>query len=374
LISPTFTTIRQWLLKLAFFKLTRPKDRSGTWVHIVDATIQMGAQKAVLVLGLRLDNAENSFSPTLEQVEPLVLKTVTSCPGEVIMEALKEASDKTGSPVSVISDEGSEMNRGARLLSSETELVHLHDCTHKVNNVLKSTLRKDDLWHTFKKDSSSMIQSVKLSHVAHLAPPKQREKARMLASDSLVTWGIKLLNYLDSQPDLPEESLAKIRWIRKYRKKLGEWSMMLQLTKSAIAAVTESGYHLNTPAEWELRVAEKPLKTASLKLLHDNIKEVLVAECAKVPEGERHLGNSVVIESAFGKYKSIQKQFSCFGLTSLVLALPALVSPTTLSDIEEAMKMVTNNDVKAWLEKNLGETYLSKRRADLAYNTSCMFT
>ncbi len=364
-IAPAANSIKQWLLKLGLFKLNRPKDKSGTWIHIVDTTIQMGAQKAVLVLGLRIDGGQGAFSPTFANVEPLVLKTVTSCPGEVIMAALEQASEKTGAPACVLSDEGSENTRGVKLLTSKAPVIHLYDCLHKVSNVLKATFKGEERWDAFKNAATAMTQNVKLSRLAHLSPPKQRAKARLMASASSIEWGLKLLAYVDSGPDLDAEQVAKLNWIREYRDDLPDWMAMQSMANTAIKVVLESGYHANTAIEWQNRIFHVTPRTAPVKSVYEGIRSFLAAESAKVPKGQNYPGCTSVIESVFGKFKSLEGAFAQFGLTELVLALPALVGLTTREVVEEAMIEVSKNDVDEWFTANLGSTYLCNRRAAL---------
>jgi len=354
-----------WFLKLGLYKLHRPKDRTGTWIHIVDATIQMGPQKAVLVLGLRLTGTADDFSPTFERLEPLVLMAVTSCPGEVIKEALEKATELTGAAAATLSDAGSEMDRGTRLMSSTVPTIHVHDCLHKTSNVLKAILKKDERWAAFTAAATTMTQSVKLSDVAHLAPPKQRSKARLMASVGLVVWGGKLLTHVDSKPDLPAHLMEKLEWITEYRKDLPVWMEGQQLCTATIKTVLESGYHAGTAAEWEGKIGHIEHVTEAVKSVYDGLKSFLEIESAKVPVGKSYPGCSAIIESVFGKFKSLEGQFCNSGLTGLILALPALVGPTTMKDVEEAMASVHEKDVEDWWVANVGVTYRSKRRTDL---------
>ena len=52
--SPSWSTGRLWLLRLGYYKLTRPKDRAEDWVWIVDHTVQLGREKCLIILGVRL--------------------------------------------------------------------------------------------------------------------------------------------------------------------------------------------------------------------------------------------------------------------------------------------------------------------------------
>lgn len=56
LSTPSWFSGRLWLFQLGYFKLTRPKERAGDWVWIVDHTVQLGAEKCLVILGIRLSN------------------------------------------------------------------------------------------------------------------------------------------------------------------------------------------------------------------------------------------------------------------------------------------------------------------------------
>lgn len=53
---PTWHTGRLWMLRLGYYKLTRPKEQADDWVWIVDHTVQIGAKKCFIILGLRLSD------------------------------------------------------------------------------------------------------------------------------------------------------------------------------------------------------------------------------------------------------------------------------------------------------------------------------
>jgi hypothetical protein len=53
---PSWYSIRLWLLKLGLFKLQQIKDIADDWIWIVDHSIQTGAEKCLVVLGIRAKN------------------------------------------------------------------------------------------------------------------------------------------------------------------------------------------------------------------------------------------------------------------------------------------------------------------------------
>jgi len=51
---PSWTTGRMWLLRLGYYKLVRAKVIASDWVWIVDHTVQIGVEKCLVILGIRL--------------------------------------------------------------------------------------------------------------------------------------------------------------------------------------------------------------------------------------------------------------------------------------------------------------------------------
>lgn len=119
-VDPCYSSIRSWVLRIGVYKLECTKS-NGEWMFIVDTSIQMGAMKALIVLGVRRETIEKNKDCTLshDDVECLALRTVESCTGEIVDEALKEAEQKTGIPFAFLTDKGSEQIRGVKLYNAD---------------------------------------------------------------------------------------------------------------------------------------------------------------------------------------------------------------------------------------------------------------
>ena len=50
--TPSFTSIRKWLARVGVYELTREKEYRNDWIFIVDFTVELGHQKALVILGI----------------------------------------------------------------------------------------------------------------------------------------------------------------------------------------------------------------------------------------------------------------------------------------------------------------------------------
>lgn len=314
----------------------------------------------------------------MNEVEPLVVKPLTNSPGEVINEVLEEAAVIVGAPpIGVVSDEGSENKKGVRLfVQNHSEVVHLFDASHKINNCLKEELNNDSVWLAFKARAANSIQHLKLSSIAHLAAPRQRSKDRMHSAFYLIDWGMDMLHFLDSEKGalLTADERNKIEWIRQYQFSLPSYIYFEETCKHALDIVHEQGYFFDMSNEFCRRIEHLSTSDRRCIAFQNKIKEILHTEGQKIPEGTHYLGSSEILESLFGKFKAIEGIHASSGLTSLVLAIPALLGRLDETVVAKALGRITINDVEQWIEKNMGQTYLSQRRQAFAVghsNESC---
>ncbi len=327
----------------------------------------MGLQKCVLVLGVKKQSLTENFCPNLDQVEALVLKPLESCPGEVIKDILEEASAKVGRPIAIISDAGSELKKGVKLFSNEGENLHLMDVSHKVDACLKSLLNADPRFKQFLEKAGYSVQQLKLSTSAHLLPPRQRTKARMHSSFSMIEWGLRLSNYIHTQEskNIPIECKSKIAWIEEYQEAMHTYKLLIEMSQVALQIVHEKGYYRNIANDFISSTKKYCENDLQCMQFQQQVASFLHQEGGKVPDGQHYLGSSEIIESLFGKFKHIEDHHAHSGLTSLVLAMPALTGRIDEKEVYDAMTKISTIDVQTWLDENLGETFLAQRRRDL---------
>ncbi len=146
--TPSFSSVRNWLLRIGLYELQREKEYRTDWIFIIDITVELGKQKCLVVLGVPQQYLESSVFP-LERglkhhdVQLLTLEIMDSTRGELIEQKLCELADMVGYPVQIISDHGSDIEKGIKLFTIKyPDVVYTYDVTHAMALLLKHEERK----------------------------------------------------------------------------------------------------------------------------------------------------------------------------------------------------------------------------------------
>lgn len=199
--NPDFTSIRQWGLRLGLYELNREKNYRTDWIFILDMTLELGQSKCLAILGItqqRFTQITQQENRALQHqdVEVLALEVLEKSPGTIILEKLKNLGQRVGTPLQIISDRGSDLNKGIELyLELNPGVISTYDITHKMAALLKKELSTDERYQNFLHQCSLTRHQTQQTELYFLAPPKQRSKARYHNVDILVEWAIKVLRY-----------------------------------------------------------------------------------------------------------------------------------------------------------------------------------
>ncbi len=367
--SPSWSSTRLWLLRLGYYKLTRAKEEGSDWVWIVDHVVQTGQEKCLLIVGIRLSAvpAVGEYL-THADVEPIALSPVTQSNGEIVYQQLEAARKRTGVPREILSDQGSDLHKGIRqFCQAHPETSVIYDIKHKVAAVLKRELGADRAWQEFSRLARQTSQRVQQTALAALAPPRQRRKARYMNVDELVAWGGRMLQYLDedgSQRQAWDRQRVEevVGWVRQYRQEIEHWRQWIEVGTITEQFVKTHGVSANGAQQLQHCLADIGTLPRTQQLGAEYLQFVREEE-AKAHAGERLVGSSEVIESIFGKWKRLEGEQARSGLTGLVLALGALVAPTTAEVITQALTTVSTITVLTWCREKLGKTVQATRRA-----------
>jgi hypothetical protein len=364
---PSWFAGRLWLLRLGFYKLTRAKEKASDWVWIVDHTVQIGQEKCLVILGIRLSKLPcPNRCLSHEDVEPIALLPVKKSNGEIIYQQLKEVAEKTGVPREIISDKGTDLHAGIKQYCEEhPKTCAIYDIKHKSAVLLKKELKDDYVWHEFIKLSNETKKAIQQTELAHLCPPNQKAKSRYMNIDTLVKWGRKTQAFYDANDKgnfVEKQRLyEELGWISQFRKELKEWEELIEVASIIESFIRKEGIYIGCHDKLK---QEKKLKKLGdrAKKFSSQYLDFVKKEESKVRLGERLLGSSEVIESVFGKLKRVEQDQGKSGFTGLLLSVAAMVSTTTRDVVQKAMETVPTSKVHDWCKKNIGTSIQAKRK------------
>lgn len=392
-IAPSWHTGRLWFMRLGYYKFNRPKQKTDDWAWILDHTVQIGKDKCLLILGIRLSMAPKDRPLTFGDLEPIDLIPMRQSNGEIIYALLEQTVAKTGVPRQLIADHGPDINAGINMfIKVHPDTCSTWDIKHKTASILKQLLGDDKAWTVFIKECATTRKQVQQTELAGLAPPNQRTKARYMNVDILIVWGMRILQLFTSlmnmsnwyganisiNTTLEEQNIAplnsnnttveidmdrlqdKLGWIVKYSVKLNELNRIMIIIATIESFIRAYGYTTNTVFKLQQELKDCTLCERSKKV-KDLLLEFVRIESAKVRLGETLLGSSEIIESLFGKQKILSNEQSKSGFTGLIVGIGAFVGDTTKEVIMAAMETVKTKDVKQWVTKTIGRTVQSVR-------------
>ena len=360
---PSHKTVSRWLTRVGLYKLNCPKEKANDWALIVDNSVQIGTQKCLVVLGVRLSRFQGK-ALRFEDMEILVMEFHDRSDAKIVCKALEKAQEKVGAVVMACADDGPDLRKGVSQFCKKHHVGRVFDVVHKIGTFLKKVLEKDPEWQAFTSASAEAKKKMQQTQAAHLVPPNQRTKSRFLNIEILVRWGVDLTVALED-PKHPDQQLLEqyCGWIRQHGgiiTRLKQLDLISQKVRyhirKGISAAT--GDEVETMLEsFDLGIDACQYAGMLIDFLHEQSKIV--------PVGQVWIGSSEIIESLFGKLKCLEHDQSKGGFTSLVLGAAACVGKVDVDVVKAAMQQVKTTDVEGWTKSQMGATLLSKRRQAL---------
>ena len=364
--APSCTAIKRWVQKVGYYKLMQIKTIADDWMVLIDASIQMGEKKCLLVVGCRKSSLFKNRALTLDDLEILSVRIVSAINANLITQVLHEVASIIGKIMCICSDRGSEILRGVKDFQvSSPNTRHISDTAHRVANFLEATLEKAEGWKKFREQVTQTRRKMQNSLVAGALPPSPRTKSRFMNVDSIIKWALDMLFLLDngvSTPDLDIDELKKyLGWLLDYRSDVEYWNRIVAIGAAARNCVRIENIHMNIVDSFEQAISSIKMGVRELQFA-DQISLFLLEQSKNVRLGECFIGSTEVLESLFGKIKYMEHEQRAFGFTSLVLAAIASVGPTDEQTIAKAIKSIKQSDIDEWAAKEIGKTVQSQRR------------
>lgn len=360
---PSHKTIGRWLTRVGLYKLNCPKEKANDWALVVDNSVQIGTQKCLVILGVRLSKFQGK-ALRFEDMEMLAMEFHDRSDAKIVCKALEKAQERVGAVAMVCADDGTDLRKGVALFCKKHHAGRIFDVVHKIGTFLKKLLEKDPEWKAFTSAAGEAKKKMQQTQAAHLAPPNQRTKSRFLNIEILVRWGVDITVALED-PKHPDRQLLEqyCGWIRQHAgiiTRLKQVDLISQKVRQHIREGISSatGNEVEAMLEsFDLGMEACQYAGMVIDFLHEQSKIV--------PVGQVWIGSSEIIESLFGKLKCLEHDQSKGGFTSLVLGAAACVGKVDIDVVKAAMQQVKTEDVAAWTRDQMGTTLLSKRRQAL---------
>ena len=362
--TPCATTIRSWVLRLGYASLTCPLPHDRPWVWFIDHTIQIGSQKLFVIVGVPLDAVPFGVGPLQSSdLHLIALMPMDESNQQLVDAELKKTVERTGVPRQIISDGGSDLVGGIeRFRERHTETLGVPDVAHHAANQLKHYWESDPMWQSFTKRMSEIAARIRQTPSAHLMAPKLRNKARFMSVGVFVRFGQMLLKRLRlATPDAEVEK--HYGWVREYAESLRAWGEQHALVEATLHQVRVEGLFERGLAlleeEWaKLTLSDHPVTVALQNRLRAYVRRWGRAAGA----GERLVGSTEILESAFGVQKRLSGDQCKSGLTSASVGLGAVLGNLSGEQMSAELGRVPQKAVLGWAKRWFGETVQWMRR------------
>jgi hypothetical protein len=369
-------TIRHWLHRLGCYLLQRTVERRDDWVVFIDHTMERGAARCLLVLGMPLDRWQaRGGALTHSDVQVLMVEVVGHSTGAVVHAQLRRLVARIGVPAQIVSDHGGDLAKGIELLRQEhAGVVDTYDVSHKLACLLKAELEPDARWQEFLRQAGRARASLQQAQGGLPRPPALRTKARYQNLGGLMAWGESILKLEHAglaeclgkqRGSSPAEARQwfdrTVGWVRGFAGDLASWRGLLTCIEATRRQIGEEGLHLASgPA------LERELEAVDPRggRFNARVCEFVKEQGARVPSGRRHVGCSDVIESVFGKYKSYLERSPSPSLGTNVVLFPLFVTRITVELVGQALKAVKHLTAQEFVRR-LGGPSESQQRQEL---------
>ena len=354
--APSHSTILLWVKKYGYYELARTKLKANDWIIMVDESVQFGQNKLLLVFGIRQSEIDFSRPLNFQDLSPLFLASRPSWKGEDIQGQIQIIQDQIGTIIYAVADLGNPIKKAIRLMG----LPHIYDITHAISLAIEHIYKQDDDFIAFTKRLGRLRASQALSKMAHVLPPVQRIKARFMNLRPISDWGMAVLGFLDNVHDgrFVDEK-QNLMWVRKYESMIKELALLNKMVNEIQLQLKTHG--LSKETIWVCGKILQQGRQTRLCRFKESMTDYLHETKKLLPDYDKILCCTDILESSFGKYKNYLQANPMVGITNLSLSIPAFTAPLTPNGILEAFEQTKVKDIEKWTMENIGPTTLSKR-------------
>ncbi len=362
--TPCATTVRSWVIRLGYAQLTRPLTNDRPWAWLIDHTLQIGTAKLFVIVGVLLDEVPFGVRPLqLSDLHLVAMVPMETANQPIVAAELEKAVARTGVPRQIVSDGASELHKAiASFHANHPETIGVSDVAPHVANLLKHYWQKDPMWVAFTRRMSETAATLRQTRGAYLVAPKLRNKARFMSVAKFVRFGRVVLGKL-REATADAEVVKHYGWVSEYAASLSAWDEQHELVQSTLRQVRVEGHFARGPSaleeQWQHASVSDNATTAKLR---SRLRAYVACGSRLVKPGERLIGSTEVLESAFGVQKRLSRDQSSSGLTVLSVGLGAMLGSATAEQMQSDVERVPEKTVECWAKRMFGSTVQWLRR------------
>lgn len=357
--TPSHSSVRRWVLRCGLYQLQHAAEKTGDYVAILDESIQIGREKLLLMLGVKIDSDRSHCRPLAgRDVVVLGLEVQTSWTGERVADFVSRTCRRFPDLrlKYAITDGGTNLAKAFRILGLDAVL----DCTHVMMNAVKKILADDKIVSQLSADIGTLRRQLMLTAESYLLPPTLRDKDRFLRIFTIVEW-VERMDKIWA--NLPQSSRDKLRFIKPARKRIQCMSQLKMLVEMTAKALKGPGLSEVARNHW-LAAVKQLRRDQALTDEAEAFIKTLAAYFADHKEMilkyQRLLCCTDIIESTFGRYKN---KGGTPTISADVLAIPLYSVNLTTDFVNEALINVPYSKVHEWETAHICENrYGSVRR------------
>lgn len=365
---PHFTSVINWILRYGLFKLNNVQELQKPWAAVIDHSIDIGVKKILVVLRVTLDHFANSTgAPTLKDCECIGLCIAEKNDYKTVAQQLEDIFSLSGNPTLVIKDGAGNLAKGVNLWKEKAKpklCVIVDDIGHTVANALKSQFSKLKQFKKLLAIIRSGAAQLRQTNLAHLTPPKIRTKGRFQSISKVISWCENMLKGLAtlSDQDIKKQFNGAFTGLSSLKTFISQFSTTTNITNEVQALLKNQGLNHDTFCKAIQLVHQLPVKSNVRKKLSKWLKSHY-GKWARL--GNRDiplLVSSDILESLFGKYKTIISRSSIEDMNRMALIIPTLCGQKpNESELQQVFSETKHDDIKQWTDKNISHTLRSNR-------------
>ena len=353
---PSYSSIRNWEIKLGYQQIQEQGNPTDSWVLIIDESISIGNQKLLLLIGVRIGAYSFEQALSLSDMKVLDIRLSKSWKAPEIEQVVDSVKQRGYNFAYCCCDNGNNLRKLLKMI----DLVHIEDCGHALGKWLEHKYKKADIFLSFCAQTTKVKRQLILSKYAEYVPPKHRTKGRFLNLSAIAIWAKKLFDLAKKYQKSGKNKAAfeKIKWILEYDTFIHQLNKEQALINEVNKVIKNNGLSDKT-----IKACETFIESSQAdQKLKQHIRDYLHRNRSKLKDMDQIICSSDIIESMFGKFKYNTSKSPNGAITEGCLSVANYGKDFEINEIKDAMEQVRIVDIQKWRAENIPLSTQQKRR------------